>query len=80
VSGGCDDRWAWMGRGACVGVGIDLFMSEKACDVRRAKLICSRCEVRDPCVEFALDDPSVEGTCGGMTATERRRIRRAPAR
>jgi len=43
---------------------------------RQAKAICDDCPVRIPCGAFALLDPSLMGTWGGMTEHERMLIRR----
>jgi WhiB family transcriptional regulator, redox-sensing transcriptional regulator len=44
--------------------------------VRQAKLICSRCPVREQCLEVALVTKDQHGIWGGMTPAERRDIGR----
>ncbi len=68
----------WADRAACVFVDPDLFFPPKGrVDMtRNAKLICSRCEVRAECLEYAMGDPSLEGIFGGLTEMERRAARK----
>lgn len=42
----------------------------------KAKAICAGCEVRDECLEGADERDERHGIWGGLTPTERRRIRR----
>jgi WhiB family redox-sensing transcriptional regulator len=36
-----------------------------------AKAVCRRCPVIEPCRDYAMADPHLEGTWGGMTERER---------
>lgn len=51
--------------------------------IQAAKTICSRCPVRQACLQFALAQGEDEGIWGGLTAAERREVavlrRRGPA-
>lgn len=50
---------------------------------RRAKAVCDRCPVREPCLRWATDTGQAVGIWGGTTETERRlpaRRRQTPAR
>lgn len=44
--------------------------------VEAAKAVCDRCPARPACLEWAVDNPSVEGIWGGLTDGERRNYRR----
>ena len=44
---------------------------------REAKRICSGCEVRAECLEYALAHDERFGIWGGLSERERRRLRRA---
>ena len=44
---------------------------------QRAKRICQRCEVREECLEWALDSQIRHGVFGGLDETERLRMLRA---
>lgn len=41
----------------------------------QAKLVCSRCAVREGCLQEALQDPRAAGIMGGLTTKERDRMR-----
>lgn len=45
--------------------------------VRVAKQYCGRCPIREQCLEYALEAGENFGVWGGMTAQERKQIRRA---
>lgn len=45
-----------------------------------AKAVCGRCAVRSECADYAVDDPSLGGIWGGLSARERGRLRRARTR
>lgn len=50
---------------------------EKGGSTREAKIICSSCEVREQCLEYALEhDVNVFGIWGGMSERERRKYTR----
>jgi hypothetical protein len=65
-------------RAACRGR-TDLFFPKPGDDVSEAKALCRTCPMAGPCGEFALArSPNVlSGVWGGMTARERKRLRRA---
>lgn len=44
-----------------------------------AQDLCRRCDVRPECLHFALDLKIDEGVWGGMTARDRRKIKRRRA-
>jgi WhiB family transcriptional regulator, redox-sensing transcriptional regulator len=48
--------------------------------VDAAKRICTVCEVREPCLEFALASNQDAGVWGGLTEDERRTLKRARQR
>lgn len=45
-----------------------------------AKRICTTCDVREPCLEFALASNQDSGVWGGLTEDERRSLKRARQR
>jgi hypothetical protein len=76
------DTSDWRSRAACRGVDPDLFfpLPHDGEGVDRAKAVCVVCPVRNQCLDEALRRIP-EGIAGGLTATERRRLRRqAPPR
>ncbi|MBM3691874.1 MAG: WhiB family transcriptional regulator [Actinobacteria bacterium] len=77
-SDGGDDR-RWQERANCLGVDPDLFFPERGASTREAKAVCRGCEVRDECLEYALDQGEKFGIWGGLSERERRRVRRQRA-
>jgi len=47
--------------------------------VERARAICGGCAVSAECVRYAMEDPDLEGVWAGLTAKERRALRRRVA-
>lgn len=71
---------AWANSGRCSGVDPDLFFPERGQDAGPAKALCRQCPVRAACLSWALDTGQKHGIWGGMTESQRRRLRRtAPA-
>jgi WhiB family transcriptional regulator, redox-sensing transcriptional regulator len=71
----------WMSRAACLGIGPELFFPVgQSCaaqkQTRDAIRVCSHCEVRDDCLDYALDNAIDEGIWGGMDEDERRKLRK----
>jgi WhiB family transcriptional regulator, redox-sensing transcriptional regulator len=67
---------AWMESARCLDADPDAFFPEKGGSTREAKRICGQCEVRDECLEYALDNDERFGIWGGMSERERRRLKR----
>jgi WhiB family transcriptional regulator, redox-sensing transcriptional regulator len=75
-----DSRGGWWSRAACLTSDPDLFFPVSSSgpalsQVRRAKAICARCEIRQPCFDYALESGPIQGIWGGTTEEERRRFR-----
>ena len=47
--------------------------------VERARAVCRRCPVMDECLQWALSTGQNAGVWGGLTADERRALRRRSA-
>lgn len=71
-------RPEWYDRANCHGVGADLFYSERGEAVANAAAVavCAGCEVRVECLALALDRGEGWGVWGGMSVSQRRRVRR----
>lgn len=67
----------WTAEALCAEADPDAWFPEKGQPVAAAKAVCGRCDVRDECLEFALRTREPFGIYGGMTARERRVLRRA---
>ncbi|HEX5349733.1 MAG TPA: WhiB family transcriptional regulator [Pseudonocardiaceae bacterium] len=66
----------WQERALCAQTDPEAFFPEKGGSTREAKLICSGCEVRAECLEYALAFDERFGIWGGLSERERRRLKR----
>lgn len=71
-----NDKYRWMDRALCREVGPDLFHPEVQSDVFPAKAVCRMCDVKEECLQYGLDNPSLEGVLGGTSQKERILLRR----
>ncbi|GEM_PF-202683 len=79
--------WAWRHEAACRGEDSSLFFApnyfekrgEKEAREAKAKAICARCPVREPCLEYALRIREPHGIWGGLNEFERRQLIRTRA-
>jgi WhiB family transcriptional regulator, redox-sensing transcriptional regulator len=75
-----ETRAEWWSRAACSTSDPDLFFPIASAgpavrQVTQAKVICARCQIRQGCLNYALDIGPIQGIWGGMTEEERRRLR-----
>ena len=73
----------WQDRAACRQVPVELFFPPAEQEADEAKALCALCEVRQPCLEFAIAAGERFGVWGGLTPQERRSLiakRRSRAR
>jgi WhiB family redox-sensing transcriptional regulator len=71
----------WMNDGSCRTHPPEVFFPSDGVGVTNAQRICSTCPVRQPCLEYALENRIDHGVWGGTSERERRRIlkrRRVP--
>jgi len=71
----------WRAQARCLGSDPDLFFplggtGEPLAQAETAKRICHECEVRNVCLQYALETNQVTGVWGGTTEEERRSLRR----
>ena len=67
---------AWQADALCAQTDPEAFFPEKGGSTRDAKKICSGCEVKAECLEYALKNDERFGIWGGLSERERRRLRR----
>ena len=72
-----DSEMEWQERALCAQTDPEAFFPEKGGSTREAKKICTGCEVRDECLEYALEHDERFGIWGGLSERERRRLKRA---
>ena len=75
----------WVHRALCKDEDPELFFpvgntGPAASQIDAAKAVCTRCPVRVPCLEWAMQTAQDSGVWGGLTEEERRALRRARAR
>ena len=66
----------WQERAVCAQTDPEAFFPEKGGSTREAKRICQSCEVRDECLEYALEHDERFGIWGGLSERERRRLKK----
>jgi len=71
-----DDALAWQADSLCAQTDPEAFFPEKGGSTRDAKKICSSCEVRNNCLEYALENDERFGIWGGLSERERRKLRK----
>ena len=68
------------GSQVCAQTDPELFFPENAAEsqvnLKQVKPLCRECEFKDPCLEYALKFPDIQGIWAGTTETERRIMRR----
>ena len=73
----------WQDQAACRQIPVELFFPPAEQEADEAKALCAICEVRQPCLEFAIAAGERFGVWGGLTPQERRSLvakRRSRAR
>ncbi len=71
-----DEPDDWQERALCAETDPESFFPEKGGSTREAKRICSGCEVRAECLEYALAHDERFGIWGGLSERERRRFKK----
>jgi WhiB family transcriptional regulator, redox-sensing transcriptional regulator len=64
----------WQDRAACREIPVEFFFPPAEQEADEAKAICAMCEVRQPCLEFAIQEGERFGIWGGLTTQERRSL------
>lgn len=67
---------SWQADSLCAQTDPEAFFPEKGGSTREAKKICSSCEVRSDCLEYALENDERFGIWGGLSERERRKLRK----
>jgi len=81
MTNGHADPEGWAAQGACQRSDPELFFpvapaGPAAAQIAQAKDVCATCQVRQECLEFALESGQKFGVWGGTTEDERRALRR----
>lgn len=67
---------AWQADALCAQTDPEAFFPEKGGSTRDAKRICTSCDVRGECLEYALNNDERFGIWGGLSERERRKLKR----
>ena len=67
---------AWQDKALCAQTDPEAFFPEKGGSTREAKKVCSSCEVRAECLDYALAHDERFGIWGGLSERERRKLKR----
>jgi WhiB family redox-sensing transcriptional regulator len=75
----------WRDRAACLDEDPELFFpigntNPAFLQIKTAKAVCGRCEVVETCLQWAMESRQDDGVWGGMSADERRSLKRRNAR
>ena len=75
----------WRHRAACRDVDPELFFpvgntGPAIAQIEEARKVCMRCEVREPCLQWALESGQDSGVWGGLSEDGRRAMKRRAAR
>ncbi|GAA4434153.1 hypothetical protein GCM10023169_41410 [Georgenia halophila] len=73
---GDDGALAWQDRALCAQTDPEAFFPEKGGSTREAKRVCTSCDVKSECLEYALAHDERFGIWGGMSERERRKLKR----
>jgi WhiB family transcriptional regulator, redox-sensing transcriptional regulator len=71
-----DTVMGWQERALCAQTDPEAFFPEKGGSTREAKRVCTGCEVRAECLEYALEHDERFGIWGGLSERERRKLKR----
>ena len=71
-----DGTMGWQERALCAQTDPEAFFPEKGGSTREAKRVCTGCEVRAECLEYALANDERFGIWGGLSERERRKLKR----
>ncbi|WP_291380999.1 WhiB family transcriptional regulator [Demequina sp.] len=71
-----DGPLSWQDRALCAQTDPEAFFPEKGGSTREAKKVCTSCEVRSECLDYALAHDERFGIWGGLSERERRKLKR----
>ena len=66
----------WQERALCAQTDPEAFFPEKGGSTREAKRVCLTCDVRQECLEYALQNDERFGIWGGLSERERRKLKK----
>lgn len=76
VEGEDENALSWQTDALCSQTDPEAFFPEKGGSTRDAKRVCTSCDVRGECLEYALQNDERFGIWGGLSERERRKLKR----
>jgi WhiB family redox-sensing transcriptional regulator len=73
---GDNNPLSWQRDALCSQTDPEAFFPEKGGSTRDAKRICSGCDVRQQCLDYALKNDERFGIWGGLSERERRKLKK----
>jgi WhiB family redox-sensing transcriptional regulator len=73
---GVEEEQSWQERALCAQTDPEAFFPEKGGSTREAKKVCTTCDVKQECLEYALMHDERFGIWGGLSERERRRLKK----
>jgi WhiB family redox-sensing transcriptional regulator len=70
------EQLPWAADAKCLQADPETFFPEKGGSTREAKRICVQCDVRELCLDYALENDERFGIWGGLSERERRKLKR----
>jgi len=64
----------WRELAACRGTDLEVFFPERGESAGPAREVCAACQVRQPCLDYAITNRIAHGIWGGLTERERRAL------
>jgi WhiB family redox-sensing transcriptional regulator len=65
----------WRELAACRGAALNLFFPARGESAEPARRVCAGCQVREPCLDYALSHGITYGIWGGLAERDRRALR-----
>ncbi len=75
-NGAITNELDWQDDALCAQTDLEAFFPEKGGSTAAAKRICAKCEVKPECLAYALAHDERFGIYGGLSPSERRKLRR----
>jgi WhiB family redox-sensing transcriptional regulator len=67
---------SWVEDAICPQTDPEMFFPSRGGPTKDAKRVCGMCPVRAQCLEWALEDPDLDGIWGGTSYRERQALRK----
>jgi WhiB family transcriptional regulator, redox-sensing transcriptional regulator len=71
-----EETAGWLDGARCRGMDPDRFFVRGVAQARPVIRVCERCPVREPCLQYAIDNEITFGVWGGLTERQRRAYQR----